>query len=289
MKNMEIKAPAKINLFLKILGKRDDGYHDIFSWFQAVSLFDYISFEPKQESNFELSIESSTPLPIDGNNLIIKAAELLFGKYNIRGGLKIHLKKNIPIAAGLGGGSSDAAATIFAINKLFELGLGVKDMRILGLKIGSDLPFFFSSGQAEITGRGETIKEILLPFDYHIVLISPPIMISTAESYTNLKLDLTISLPNIKFSYPRNFSELAGEIVNIGNDFEILHLKSYPELGRIKDALVKARAILTCLSGSGPTIFGLWENMPEREDLKQITRGDWQVFNVWPITLPAWD
>ncbi len=284
----EIKAPAKINLFLRVLEKRSDNYHNICSWFQAVSLFDFLHFT-KSSAGFDLMIDSHTELPSDENNLIIKTAGLLFIKFNLPGGLTIRLKKNIPIAAGLAGGSSDAAATIYAINKLYDLDLSLPQMRKLALEIGSDVPFFFSSGQAEITGRGEIIKDIPLPTDYFILLITPPLHISTAESYRRLNLGLTTGKGVVNLSHCVNFDELIGRICDIGNDFETIHLASYPILGRIKDVLNKAGARIARMSGSGPTVFGLFDKMPEREDLFQITRGDWQVVEVRPITLPAWD
>ncbi|SYZ74165.1 4-diphosphocytidyl-2-C-methyl-D-erythritol kinase [Candidatus Zixiibacteriota bacterium] len=284
----EIKAPAKINLFLKILGKRADNYHDLFSWFQAVSLFDYLTFS-KSPARFDLTIDSAVKLPADENNLIIRTARRLFAEFKLPGGLTIWLKKNIPVAAGLAGGSSDAAATIYAINKLFSLSLTVPEMRHLALEIGSDIPFFFSSGQAEITGRGEVIKEITLPTDYYILLITPPLHISTADSYRLLNLGLTTGKGVVNLSHCDNFEELIGRICDIGNDFETIHLDAYPVLGRIKDALDRAGARIARMSGSGPTVFGLFDKMPEREDLFQITRGDWQVVEVRPITLPAWD
>jgi 4-diphosphocytidyl-2-C-methyl-D-erythritol kinase len=289
MDKLDIKAPAKINLFLKVLGKRPDGYHDIFSWFQAVSLFDNLSFEKKNSSGFELSIEGTDQLSAADDNLIIKTSLILFEKFGLPGGLKIKLKKNIPIAAGLAGGSSDAAATIYGINTLFELNLDSNRMKEIGLLLGSDIPFFFSSGQAEVTGRGEVIHEILLPIDYHVVMITPSFPISTADSYRRLKMGLTFPDRDIKLSHCSNLVELVGSICDIGNDFEKLHLQSYPVLGEIKDALDKGGAILTRMSGSGPTVFGIYEKMPDREDLLQIVRGDWRVFSARPISLPAWD
>jgi len=288
MNNIIVSAPAKINLFLRVLGKRGDGYHNIYSWFQAINLFDRLAFE-KYNGKTELTIEGDKNLPTDKENLVIQAARLMFDRFNLPGGLKILLKKNIPIAAGLGGGSSDAASAIYAIDKLFSLNLSDDEMMRLGLRIGSDLPFFFSSGSTEVTGRGEKLGDISLPLKYHIILLIPDLMISTAESYANLKLGLTILGPDIKLSCPNNFGDLIDRLKDIGNDFENMHLESYPVLDEMKDALHRTGAVITRMSGSGPTIFGLFEDMPEREDLQRITRGDWQAFAVRPITLPAWD
>ena len=157
-----MRAPAKINLFLKVLRKRPDGYHDIHSWFQAVDLFDELTFRRKTETGIGLDVTGDPDLPENGENLVIRAAEMLFDRFKLPGGLKIGLKKAIPVAAGLGGGSSDVATTIYALNQLYDLELTAKTMQQLGLEIGSDVPFFFSTGQAEISGRGEVINGISL-------------------------------------------------------------------------------------------------------------------------------
>ncbi|MFH2035808.1 MAG: 4-(cytidine 5'-diphospho)-2-C-methyl-D-erythritol kinase, partial [Candidatus Zixiibacteriota bacterium] len=158
MNEIILKAPAKINLFLKVLGKRNDGYHNIYSWFQAIDLFDILSFKKIKNPKFILKVKNNSNLSTDENNLIIKTARLMSGLFNFSGGLEICLEKNIPLSAGLAGGSTDSAATIYGINRLFNLKLTNKQMREIGAKIGSDVPFFFSSGQAEVTGRGEVIK-----------------------------------------------------------------------------------------------------------------------------------
>jgi 4-diphosphocytidyl-2-C-methyl-D-erythritol kinase len=289
MSGIVVKAPAKINLFLKVLNKRPDNYHNIFSWFQAVDLNDFLRFETIASNRINLTINDGLTLPADHSNLVYLAADIMRKKFNLRGGVEITLKKNIPIAAGLAGGSSDAASTIYAINKLYDLNLSSETMARIGLEIGSDVPFFFSSGHAEVSGRGEILRNIFLPLDYYVVLVTPPIRISTAESYGALNLGLTTSGSDIKLSCPNNFGELVGEIDKIGNDFEKAHLLSYPELGRIKDELYRTGAALARMSGSGPTIYGLYENMPERGDLTRITRGDWHLHVVRPITLPAWE
>ncbi|MEW5925461.1 MAG: 4-(cytidine 5'-diphospho)-2-C-methyl-D-erythritol kinase, partial [Candidatus Zixiibacteriota bacterium] len=152
---LKLRTPAKINLFLNVLGKRPDGYHDICSWFQAIDLFDNITFTKRDKRGLNLYYEGAYAVPTDDRNLIIKTAGLLFDKFSLEGGLDIGLQKNIPVSAGMAGGSSDSAATIYAMNKIYELNLGNEDMKQLGLELGSDIPFFFSSGQAEVTGRGD--------------------------------------------------------------------------------------------------------------------------------------
>ncbi len=287
--NLELKAPAKINLFLKILNKRDDGYHNIFSWFQAVSLYDRIVYDKTEDPGFNLQHDGPLSLPTDEKNLIIKTARLMFNTYDLEGGLNINLKKNIPISAGLGGGSSDSATTIYAIDRLYGLSLSNEKKQEIGQKIGSDVPFFFSSGQAEITGRGEIIKNISIPLDYSLILIKPKLSISTADSYSGLKMDLTISTESIKLFPYKDFREMISNLSEIENDFEQGHLKSFPILEEVKLALRNAGADFVRMSGSGPTIYGLFRNMPEGDGLKKIIRNDWQYFVLRPIILPAWE
>jgi len=289
MKRIRVAAPAKINLFLKVLGKRPDGYHDIFSWFQAVSLFDHIEIEKNGSNRIDLKILNDDSLRADHFNLVYRAAELMRERFSLKSGLDICLEKNIPVAAGLGGGSSDAASTIYGISRLFELGLENSELSGLGLELGSDVPFFFSRGQAEVTGRGEIVANIDLPRDYGIILVSPDLAISTSESYSRLKMGLTSPKPDIKLFCCKDFKGLIKEISNINNDFENLHLLSFPELEKIRNVLINNGAALVRMSGSGPTIFGLYRFMPEGEGLHQSGQRDWRTFMVQPLTLPAWD
>jgi len=286
---IELKTPAKINLFLKILNKRDDGYHNIYSWFQAVSLYDYVTYIKTSATGFKLRHNGPPSLPADEKNLIIKTASLMYEMFDLEGGLNIELEKNIPISAGLGGGSSDSAATIYAIDKLYDLSLSDEEKREIGQKIGSDVPFFFSSGQAEVTGRGEIIKNISIPIDYYLILIKPQLSISTAESYSGLKMDLTSSTAGIKLFCYKDFREMVSDLSEIENDFEKEHMKSFPVLEKVKDVLKNAGADLVRMSGSGPTIYGLFRNMPEGNGLKQIIRSGWLYSEVRPIVLPAWE
>jgi 4-diphosphocytidyl-2-C-methyl-D-erythritol kinase len=289
MDQLKIKAPAKINLFLKILGKRKGGYHNILSWFQAVSLYDYLTFRKSSDGLSSLKITGAPNLPNDDRNLIIKTTQLMFEKYSLAAGLDIILEKKIPISAGLGGGSADAAATIYATNKMFGLNLANSEMAQIGLEIGSDVPFFFSSGQAEVKGRGDKIRDIELPRNYSILLITPELAISTAESYAHLKMDLTIPEPDIKLFSCKDFNGLVSILKDIENDFEKVHMKLYPVLNEIMAVLLDSGAILCRLSGTGPTMFGLFENISEREDLQQLRRENWRVSIVKPVALPAWE
>ncbi len=287
--SIEIAAPAKINLFLKVLGKRPDGYHNIYSWFQAVSLSDNLTISLAGSGDVRLKIKGDNDLLPHRSNIVSKAAHLMRERFGLDRGMDILLEKNIPVAAGMGGGSSDAAAAIKGINRLFGLGLDNKKMAEIGLELGSDIPFFFSSGQAEVTGRGENIDEIELPLNYELILITPYLEISTGAAYASLKMGLTSSRSDIKLFACKDFKGLIDELTQIGNDFEFEHFKAFPVLTEIKNALLDIGASLVRMSGSGPTIFGLFENIPEGEGIRRLSRRDWRTFRVKPVYLPAWE
>lgn len=280
-----IDAPAKVNLFLEVLNKRPDGYHNINSVFQAVSLFDRLHFSLTSQPGVEIELKGNVELSVGEDNLIARAYRLIQDKFDIDKGLHVFLEKHIPVAAGLAGGSADGAATLLACNLLYNLGVDKDRLSELALELGSDLPFFFTSGQAWVTGRGEEIREIDLPLDYRMVLVTPPIAVSTASSYRALKRDLTKTKTPFSLESCRTVDDLVGSLRFSGNDFEEVHLQSFPELGRIKEGLVKAGALLVRLTGSGPTMFGIYGETASGEVNKRFNRGDWLVHTVKPITL----
>ncbi|MCP4684099.1 MAG: 4-(cytidine 5'-diphospho)-2-C-methyl-D-erythritol kinase [bacterium] len=283
-----IGAPAKINLFLEVLDRRDDGYHNINSLFQAVSLFDRLQFRrTRDHMGAAITLTRPSELPTDENNLIVKAFDLLRDRFDITGGLDVELEKNIPIAAGLAGGSADGAATILAGAILFDLPLDFAEMAGLGLELGSDLPFFFTHGQALVSGRGEVVQETSYPADYWLVLVTPDLAVSTAEAYAQLSLRLTKS--RIPFTLERCDTphELVKSLGLTGNDFEEVHLKSYPDLRRIRSELLDRGALLARISGSGPSVFGFYCDAPDIDGGNLAGRADWRTTTVRPVTLPA--
>jgi len=285
--SVSIAAPAKINLFLKVLGKRPDGYHDIFSWFQTLDLADRIEIHKTIDRKINL-ITDHPDLSVGPDNLIYKAAKTIQDNYTPEIGFQIKLEKRIPIGAGLGGGSSDAAAVIKGLNHLLRLGLTVSQMVDLGLEIGSDVPFFFSRGQAEVTGRGERVREISLPVDYQALLVTPPFEIRAAEAYRKFKLDLTVKELDVSFRC-RKAHELFDVISELANDLERALLISYPILDKVRDELIKTGANIVRLTGSGPTIFALYgDTAPDAEELTPRFRGErWGVQLARPVILPA--
>jgi len=284
MNKIIINTPAKINLFLKVLGKRPDGFHNIYSWFQTVSLYDRLTFEIRGDE-IRFNVIGTDKLPADDNNLVVRAIKLMFSKFGIKSGIYASLEKRIPISAGLGGGSSDAAATIFAINELFNLNLDNLAMAEIGAELGSDIPFFFSSGQAEVTGRGEIIKNISLPTDYEIMLITPPVSISTKAAYQSLKIALTLENGVVKLPVCKGFDGLIANLCKFENDFEIWQLNAFPELKEVHDFIIGNGAVITRMSGSGPSFFGMFKTKPEGVTQRpQIIQNGWELFIVQPLT-----
>jgi 4-diphosphocytidyl-2-C-methyl-D-erythritol kinase len=283
-----ISAPAKINLFLRVTGKRPDGYHDIFSWFQALDLCDHLQIEKKSRPGIEIITDASN-IPTGPENLVYKAAEAMQKRVEGRSGVTVKLWKNIPVGAGLGGGSSDAAALIKGFDRLFGLRLSREEMVETGLKLGSDVPFFFSRGQAQVTGRGEIIEFIELPTDYQVALVTPPFEIRAGEAYRKLKLDLTAPLVSIRLKSCHQAQELIGIISEQVNDLEEALRESYPILVKIGDKLRETGADIVRMSGSGPTVFALYgDNFNRKNLLRSIIRGEAWGFNLArPIILPA--
>jgi len=281
---LTIKAPAKVNLFLEVLGKRPDGYHNINSLFQAVSLYDHLEFTVTNKPGVTIDLAGKVNLPVGEENLVCRAYNTVKDTFNLPRGLHVNLDKQIPIAAGLGGGSADGAATIIACNLLFNLNLSQTQMARLALEVGSDLPFFFSGGQALVGGRGEMVKPAAFPTNYTLVLVTPGQSVSTAKAYDLLKMDLT--KPKVPFTLPpcRDVNELIAALLMTGNDFEDVLGASYPDSDRIRDVLFGAGAVLARLSGSGPTMFGLFIDVPELGRDATCGRDCWRLFTVKPIT-----
>jgi len=246
----EIKSFAKLNLFLKILGKRIDGYHNIYTFFQKVDIYDILIIGISDSYQTNISIETSDKnLPVDHNNLIYKASEIFLNQTSLKKNIFINLIKNIPVGAGLGGGSSNAASTLLALNELTDYPLSHDVLLDLGKKIGSDVPFFIKNSIACIgKGRGEILNETK-PFKGYFVLVYPGFEISTKWVYENLNLT-----NNIKRDI---FISFNGE--EWVNDLEIPVIKKYPLISLIKKKLLDFGAVRSLMTGSGSTVFGFFD------------------------------
>jgi len=282
LKGVTLKAPAKINLFLEILEKREDGYHNISTLMQKVSLYDALTFFKTNEG---VILRTDNPhLPSDRKNLVHQAARLILSEGKISQGVKIFLRKRIPVSSGLGGGSSDAAATLVGVNRLYRLNYPLKKLHLLAERLGSDVPFFLYDQTALAEGRGERIKPVKAYQDFWIVLVTFPFQVSTAWAYQDLKINLTRRRDFIKI---KNLQEKEGffEALNTWrNDFEGKIIQKYPQVKYALKLLLKLGARKSSMTGSGPTVYGIFEQEPKNEEVnKFFKRGDWQIFITRPI------
>lgn len=257
---MVVFPKAKINIGLRIMEKRPDGFHNIETFFYPVDLADALEFVVRKDNRRSDSLRV-TGVMEEGDpekNLVMKAVRLMRQSFDFPG-IRIHLHKNIPVGAGLGGGSSDAAGMLKALNKYFGFGLNAEELRSFAGRIGSDAPFFIDSTPSFAEGVGNILSEFPLDLNrYHIVILYPDTNISTAEAYagcvpcpTGLSLRQLLVLP---------VSEWRGRVVN---DFELNIFRSYPNVGRLKMALYEAGALYASMSGSGSAVYGIFETEPE--------------------------
>ena len=251
-----VKAPAKINLTLDVLYKRPDNYHEVEMIMTTVDLADRIGLEPRTDGQIKI-ISTDRFVPNDERNFAYQAAKLLKDTYGITEGVSIKIDKEIPIAAGLAGGSSDAAATLRGLNEMWNLNLTMDELAEHGAKIGSDVSFCIYGGTALATGRGEKIEELPAPPTCWVVLAKPKIGVSTADVYGGLKLE-GIEHPNTKQmieAIEKQDYELLCK--SLGNVLETVTFKLHPEVITIKEQMQRFGADAVLMSGSGPTVFGL--------------------------------
>lgn len=260
MTKLTIKCPAKVNLFLHITGKREDGYHNLYTLFYPVSICDNLTIE---KSDNTILTCSNPNIPCDNSNIILKTHNILRTQFNFKDNYKIHLEKNIPFGAGLGGGSSNAAKYLLGINKLSNLNLSYDDMKNIMAQVGSDTVFFLHNEPMIASGRGEILEKApSLPLLYFII-INPNIFISTKEIYSspNLKFSNINPLDKLKKIY--TFEELVS-IMN--NDMESVVFTLHKEVADIVDYLNTNSSGKALMSGSGSTVFAVYENEAERDN-----------------------
>ena len=263
MKELKLKAMAKINLGLDVLRRREDGYHDLRMIMQTVYLYDQIGLRETEQSGITVSTNLSY-LPSNEDNLVYKAARLLMDEFQIRHGVSIQLRKYIPVAAGLAGGSSDAAAVLVGVNRLFHLGLSMEELMERGMKIGADVPYCVMRGTALAEGIGEKLTRLPKAPDAWVVLAKPPVHVSTGFVYGNLKADQLESHPDIDGQAEAIRSgDLYGMAARMGNVLETVTIPAYPVIEEIKNCMKQAGAVNAMMSGSGPTVFGLFDD-PEK-------------------------
>jgi 4-diphosphocytidyl-2-C-methyl-D-erythritol kinase len=287
LETLTVKSYAKINLCLWVLKKREDGYHEIFSVMQAIDLHDEVTLHRARRG---IVIQCDHPhVPKDHNNLAHQAADLLFAETNLKGGVRIDIKKQIPVSAGLGGGSSNAAFTLKGMNRLFDLKLSSQKLHSLASRIGSDVPFFLYSGQAVAKGRGERIVPTELYKDYWLVLVCPNVMISTHRVYQDAKIDLTRDESAINFTLCDNKDGFFETLRRFDNDLEKVVIGGHTVIGQIKRTLESSGAIKSSMSGSGPAVYGVFDRKSQAEEVaNKLTPGDWHTFLTRPIAGSSW-
>jgi 4-diphosphocytidyl-2-C-methyl-D-erythritol kinase len=274
-KTLRLKSPAKVNLRLEIVKKREDGYHEIRTLFQKMDLCDTIHFSLGREEG--ISITTSQPLlPVDRRNLVYRASQAIFSRLSYQGGVAVHIDKKIPLGAGLGGGSSNAATTLQALNQLLGGRLSLEEMMAMAVRIGADVPFFLmEGGSALATGIGERLEKVELPTLWFI-LIYPNFEVSTAWAYQNIRL--TKETVHLKI---QEFLSTPDKITRIlKNDLEQVVSGKFPQIDQMKDILTSAGAIGSLMTGSGPTVFGIFPEKGEalrayRDINKRVRANGW--------------
>ena len=262
---MRLRALAKINLGLDILRKREDGYHEVRMIMQTIQMYDVLEMKRVRKSGISLSVNYSY-IPNDERNLVYKAAKLLMDEFQVKGGVDIHLEKFIPVAAGMAGGSSDAAAALVGINRLFKLGLSQKELMDRAVNIGADVPYCVMRGTALAEGIGEKLTSLPgVPMCY-VLIGKPGINVSTKFVYGNLHLDEVTEHPDIDGMVEaiRNH-DLYGITDRMGNVLESVTCPAYPVIDEIKAQMMKNGAVNAMMSGSGPTVFGIFDDPDKAE------------------------
>lgn len=250
------RAPAKINLGLDIIGKHEDGYHELSMIMISVDLNDYVTVSDLETDGIIME-SNNHKMPLNARNDVFKAASLIKERYGIKKGVKIVLEKSIPICAGLGGGSTDAAATIRALNKLWELNLSKDEMIEIGFAIGSDVPYCLDAGCALITGKGEFVQCLNTHLSSWVVLVKPDFGISTRTIFSEIDCN-TISRVDIEALKAAILAEdYKAMIEHMGNSLEDVTISRKPFIQKIKDKMMKCGADVALMTGSGPTVFAL--------------------------------
>jgi 4-diphosphocytidyl-2-C-methyl-D-erythritol kinase len=282
MEALRLVSPAKVNLRLEILKKREDGYHELRTVLQKINLHDLLHFSLKKERGISITTDHPN-LPVGKSNLVYQAVQSILKKSDYQGGVLIEIEKRIPLGAGLGGGSSNAATALKAMNQLLKIDLPEKELMRMGLEIGADVPFFFLEGAAIASGIGERLKKIELPGLWY-VLIYPNFEVSTRWAYQNFiltKRQFHFNLHRL-LRTPKEISRL------LWNDLEEVVSKEYPQIGVMKKMLYSAGALGVLMTGSGPTVFGVFSEEGGASEaykkVRKMVRGKgWIVLNAHSI------
>lgn len=259
MERIQLKALGKINLGLDVLGRRENGYHDVRMIMQTVYLYDEVTLEKREAPGITVA-SNLVFLPTDENNIAFRAAKILLDEFGEKHGVSITLKKHIPVAAGMAGGSADAAAVLFGMNRLFGWKLSEKELMERGVSLGADVPYCIMRGTALAEGIGEKLTRLPAMPKCHILIAKPPISVSTKMVYEKLDSSSIVDHPDIdgiiEGLRAKDITRVAG---SMGNVLESVTEKQYPVITKIKEEMLSGGAMNAMMSGSGPTVFGLFK------------------------------
>lgn len=260
MDKIKLKALGKINLGLDVLGRRPNGYHDVRMVMQTVYLYDQILLEKTDKEGISLKTNLFY-LPVNENNLAYRAAKMLIDEFTIKEGVHISLEKHIPVAAGMAGGSSNAAAVLYGMNRLFQLGLTDQELMERGVKLGADVPYCIMRGTVLAEGIGEEPTPLPAMPKCHVLLAKPPISVSTQKVYEKLDAQEVTEHPDIDgILLGLQTGDLKKITSSMGNVLENVTITEYPQIERIKDVMKEEGALNAMMSGSGPTVFGIYDD-----------------------------
>lgn len=260
MDKIKLKALGKINLGLDVLGRRPNGYHDVRMVMQTVYLYDQILLEKTDKEG--ISLETNLfYLPVNENNLAYRATKMLIDEFAIKEGVHISLEKHIPVAAGMAGGSSNAAAVLYGMNRLFQLGLTDQELMDRGVQLGADVPYCIMRGTVLAEGIGEKLTPLPAMPKCHVLLAKPPISVSTQKVYEKLDAQEVTKHPDIDgILLGLQTGDLKKITSSMGNVLENVTITEYPQIERIKDVMKEEGALNAMMSGSGPTVFGIYDD-----------------------------
>lgn len=276
MDEISLQAYAKINLGLDVLRKREDGYHEVKMIMQNISLADTLVIGKSVEAGIRLQSNDGTEnpdVPMDQSNLVYKAIQMIKDEFGITDGIEATLTKRIPVAAGMAGGSTDAAAALKGMNQLFSLGLSTQELCDRGVKLGADIPYCIQGGTALSEGIGEVLTTLPKMPACWILIAKPPINVSTAFVYGNLKANELTEHPDIDGMIQAiEAQDLAGIAQRLGNVLETVTVPAYPVIAEIKQVMLDAGAMQSLMSGSGPTVFGIFAEEQKAQEAAEMIR-----------------
>ncbi len=269
---MKLRAMAKINLGLDVVRRREDGYHEVRMIMQTIRMYDSIELTRTDTPGIQVQTNLRY-LPVNEDNLVYRAAKLLMDEFHIQQGVEIRLEKFIPVAAGMAGGSSDAAAVMVGVNRMFGLGLSRRALMERGVRIGADVPYCILRGTALAEGIGEKLTVLPKAPRGYVLIAKPPISVSTKFVYENLHLEQLKEHPDIDgVRAAIEAGDLKTMAERMGNVLETVTIPAYPQIGKIRDAMLKNGALGAMMSGSGPTVFGIFEDATQGKKAKQAIK-----------------